>query len=76
MLYIVSIDSYQKQSKYKKISYFRIGSDLVHFWVKVLKILGYEDSSSEGVTSKSDAARTIRRLGMIMELKDSAWRSF
>ena len=43
----------------------------MHFWVKVLKILGYEDSSSEGVTSKSDAARTIRRLGMIMELKNS-----
>ena len=69
MLYIVSIDYYQKQSKYKKIRYFRIGSDLVHFWVVVLKILGYEDSSSEGVTSKWDATRTIRRLGMNMGLK-------
>ena len=69
MLYIVSIDSYQKQSKYKQISYFRIGSDLVHFWVKVLKFLGYEDSSSERVTSKWDATRTIRGLGMNMELK-------
>ena len=41
----------------------------MHFWVKVLKILGYEDSSSEGVTSKWDATRTIRSLGRNMELK-------
>ena len=76
MLYIVSIDSYQKQSKYKQISYFRIGSDLVHFWVKVLKFLGYEDSSCGGVTSKWDATRTIRRVGMNMELKKLLVKEF
>ena len=76
MLYIVSIDSYQKQSKYKQISYFIIGSDLVHFWVEVLKFLGYEDSSSERVTSKWDATRTIRRLGMNMELKKLLVKEF
>ena len=76
MLYIVSIDSYQKQSKYKQISYFRIGSDLVHFWVEVLKFLDYEDSSSEGVTSKWDATRTIRGLGMNMELKKFRVKEF
>ena len=76
MLYIVSIDSYQKQSKYKQISYFRIGSDLVHFWVEVLKFLGYEDSSSDGVTAKWDATRTIRRLGMNMELKKLLVKEF
>ena len=76
MLYIVSIDSYQKQSKYKQISYFRIGSDLVHFWVEVLKFLGYEDSSSERVTSKWDATRTIRGLGMNMELKKLLVKEF
>ena len=76
MLYIVSIDSYQKQSKYKQISYFRIGSDLVHFWVEVLKFLGHEDSSSEGVTSKWDATRTIRGLGMNMELKKLLVKEF
>ena len=76
MLYIVSIDSYQKQSKYNTISYFRIGSDLVHIWAEVLKFLDYEDSSFEGVTSKWDATRTIRSLGRNMELKKFLVKEF
>ena len=48
----------------------------MHFWVEVLKFLGHEDSSSEGVTSKWDATRTIRGLGMNMELKKLLVKEF
>ena len=48
----------------------------MHFWVEVLKFLGYEDSSSERVTSEWDATRTIRRLGMNMELKKLLVKEF